>query len=151
MTNSVRVVLTSPVEYAGKDGKLHNGSFVELQAPTSAAFRVAVRIKQQMLRAIMSEQRKAASDPLRAPAAPETEAPDAAVAESPTGADMLAMLAQSDADLAEIGDLVRELIVSHGIALLDGEVKMTALLVDRLSLRDFEAIVGEYLATFPLA
>lgn len=157
MRIEARVILTSPVEYGGKDGNLHHASFITLVAPSSAAFRVASRIKQQMMRAIMAEQRKRAADPLRAaaPAEPEPQpGQEKAPAKEPeraTGADMIQMLAQSDADLGELGDLVRELILSHGIALLDGEVRLTPILLDRLSLADYESVVGEYLATFPLA
>lgn len=148
MDSETRVILSTPIQYGGADGKMRDGTFVTLRAPSSSAFKVAAKIKQQMMRAIMAERRKLgpeASVPEPADSAPAAEPERAA------GPDMLAMLAQSDADLAELGELVRELILSHGIALVDGEVKMTALLVDRLSLRDFEAIVGEYLATFPLA
>lgn len=152
MQVETRVILTTPVPYGGKDGNLRDGSFVVLRAPTSSAFRIAARIKQSMLRAIMAEQRKRAAEP--APPRPAAEAPPAeppAESERATGADMIQMLAQSDADLAELGDLVRELMLRHGVALLDGEVSFTPLLLDRLSLADFESIVGEYLATFPLA
>lgn len=152
MQTEARVILSTPVQYGGKDGKLRDGTFVVLRAPSSSAFRIAARIKQQMLRAIMAEQRKRAADPVATAGPPPPATADATPeAERATGADMLQMLAQSEADLAELGDLVRDLILSHGIAMLDGEVRMTALLVDRLSLADFEAIVGEYLATFPLA
>ncbi len=154
MQEEARVVLTSRVQYGGKDGNLHEATFVTLRAPSSSAFKTAAKIKQQMIRAIMGEQRKRLTDPLRTaqPAAPAPEETKTeAASERATGADMMQMLAQSDADLGELCELVRDLILAHGVALLDGEVKITPVLLERVSLADFESIVGEYLATFPLA
>lgn len=154
MQTETRVVLSTPIEYAGKDGNIHRGTFVVLRAPTSAAFRVALKLKQEMVRAIVAESRRAAV----APAAPKALDPEPAAEsaepkpdERPTGEDALRMLMASEADLVGLGEGVRDLMSVHGVALLDGEVRMTDLLIDRLSLADFESIVGEYLNAFLLA
>lgn len=154
MQTETRVVLSTPIEYAGKDGNIHRGTFIVLRAPTSAAFRVALKLKQEMVRAIMAEARRA----VLAPEAPKSPEPEPAAegaepkpAEKPTGEDVFRMLAQSSADLVALGEGVRELLSMHGVGLLDGEVRMTDVLIDRLSLSDFESVVGEYLGTFLLA
>lgn len=154
MLSETRVLLSSPLSYAAADGKMRPATFVMLRAPGSPAYRVALKIKQQLVRAIMAEQRR---NPTAAKPAPTSALvpfdPDAAEEEEvrPAGADYLNMLAASDADLAELAEHFRELVLSHGVALVDGEVRMTPLLLDSLSMGDFESLLGEYLATFPLA
>lgn len=147
---SVRVVLSTPFEYASKGG-MRRAGFVELRSPSSKAFRIALRMKQQLMRAVMQQQ-----DRLRAvvASAPEPEpAPEVqpTVDEGPRGPAFLQMIAGSDADLGALAEDLRQLVILHGVALVDGEEPMTELLLDRLSMTDFEAVLGEYLATFPLA
>lgn len=150
MQSEVRVVLSAKLPYAGRDGKMHDASFVVLRAPTSAAYRLAAQIKQEILRAIRVEIER--ETPLRdEPAAPAAETAPEPTDARPTGREYLEMLATSTADLPLLFDLVRSLVLSHRVALLDGEVPMGPLEVDALPMADFEAIVGEYLATFPRA
>lgn len=150
MTEPVRVALATPISYAGPDGTMRQGNWVELSAPTSSAFRLALKIKQQLMRAIVAEGRKIAERAASLPPAAPTE-PEEKAAELLRGSDYLAMLASSDADIAGLAEKVRELFLSHGVAKIEGETRVTALILDSMSMHDFEALVGEYLATFPLA
>lgn len=149
--DSVRVPLSSPVEYM-LNGGTRQAQFVELRAPSSRAYKVALRIKQGVMKAVMEQQAKAASivgphpEPAREPE-PSPIAEDS----GPDGGAFLQMLAASSADLGSIAEDVRTLIAEHGVAWVDGETPMTPLLLDRLTLPDFEAVLGEYLARFPLA
>ncbi len=150
--DTVRVVLTTPISYTANGG-VREGKFIELRAPSSRAYRVALRIKQQLMRAIMEQRAQVETITGTYAAPPEptpAPAPDADPA-GPRGPAFLQMLAASTADLAAIAADVRELLVEHEAGRVDGETPLTALLVDRLSMPDFEAVLGEYLATFPLA
>lgn len=144
MQSETRVILAEPLRYSGRDGEFHMATFVVLKAPTSRAYQQAIRIKQAVLRAIATERRKAPADAPQPAPAPGTE-------ERPSGADWVAMLASTEADLPALFEMVRELLVKQGLALVDGEVPMTGALFDDLALPDFESLVGEYLAAFPLA
>lgn len=143
MQSETRVILSEPLRYSGRDGEFHTGTFVVLRAPGSRAYQQAIRIKQAVLRAIATERRKSPAD------APPTAAPQGD--ERPSGADWVAMLASTEADLPALFEMVRELLVKYGLALVDGEMPMTGALFDDLALPDFESLVGEYLAAFPLA
>lgn len=143
MNSEVRVMLSSPLKYGGKDGTFREGTFVVLKAPSSRAYGLAIKIRQMIARALAADARRARA----AGGAP----PPADDAEPPTGSDWLAMLAASEIDLPALFDAVREILVRYELAMVDGEVPMTMPLLEALSLSDLEAVVGEYVATFPLA
>lgn len=144
MKSETRVILSEPLRYSGRDGEFHMANFVVLKAPGSRAYKPAIMVKQAVLRAIATERRKA-------PAEVTVQIAPKADEDQPSGADWVAMLASTEADLPALFEMVRDLLVRHGLALVDGEVPMTSALIDDLSLPDFENLVGEYLAAFPLA
>lgn len=64
--------------------------------------------------------------------------------------DVLILLAMSgNVDFGEALEVARRLLTG-GVALVDGEEKLNGPLIDRLSNDDFERLIGEYLAFFPL-
>lgn len=154
MDSEVRVVLSTPVDYATRSGTMEKATFVVLRAPTSDAFAPAAKIRQALTRAFttLARENQIARAKLLAaggtvPEAEEAEGGDGKM----TGEEMISALAASDSDLGEVLGLVKQLLVDHGVGLLDGEAKLTPTLFSRLSMADFQKIAGEYLATFPLA
>ena len=155
MESEVRVALTTPVAYATNKGTMENATFVLLRAPNSDAFAPAAKLRQALTRAFTSVARETQVARARLIAAGGTvpEAPGPAEGDDGklTGEEVLAAISASDSDLGEVLALVKQLVVDHGVGLLDGEARFTPTLFSRLTMADFQTIAGEYLATFPLA
>ena len=134
--SQIRFVLTSPLSYSHK-GQLEEGTFVELSAPTGKNSRECAALKQAFFRAATRE----ASPGGGGGAEPE----------APTGSEVIMALAASkEIDLGEFLAQGRKLLTS-GVALVEGEEKLTGPLVDAMSDEDFQNMVGEYLVGFCLA
>ncbi len=133
--NEFDYVLKTPFPYALK-GQQEEASFIRLQAPTSRHSQECMKLKQAFFRSLPKD--SGTDDP-------------SAEAEMPTGEDVMIMIAMSnDVDLSEVLDVGIRLFTS-GIALVDGESKLTKHLIDSMSQGDVELMLGEYLVTFTLA
>lgn len=120
-------------------GDQTEASFVRLTAPTSRHSRECAALKQAFFRAQNSFQGQVESS--------GAEAPDEEIA----GHEVILMIAASTAvDLPDVLDVARKLF-SSGIAMVDGETKLTGGLMDRMDQDDFELMLGEYLVNFTLA
>jgi hypothetical protein len=154
MESESRVALTTLVAYASPKGTVEQATFVVLRAPTSDAFAPAAKIRQAVTRAFttLARENQIARAKLLAAGGTIPEAEDAeGETAKMTGEEMISALAASDSDLGEVLSMVKQLLVEHGVGLLDGEVKFTPITFARLTFADFQKIAGEYLATFTLA
>ena len=122
-------------EYASK-GELAQAAFITLKAPTSKNITECAHLKQSFFRAIPKDR-------------PEVEAQEEAA--GITGDDIMTLIMMSpEVDLAVVLLTARELF-SSGVALVDGETKVTKPIIDVMSQADLETMTGEYLANFILA
>jgi len=136
MKKEINYELEQKVPYATKAGLPAEGTFVTLTAPTSRNMNECAYLKQAFFRSLPK------SDPDAS-----AEAGDGEV----TGAAVMAIITMSkDVDLAGVLISARELFAS-GVAMMEGEVKMTKPLLDAMSQDDLEAMTGEYMANFILA
>jgi hypothetical protein len=128
--------LETPLTYA-KAGVQAEGSFISLAAPTSKNMTECAFLKQAFFRSL-----------------PKTKPEDREqVSETPeiTGEGVITLITMSkDVDLSGVLLTAKELFTS-GIAMVDGEVKLTKPLLDSMSQDDLEAMTGEYMANFILA
>lgn len=116
-------------------GDQPSASFILLTAPTSRHSRECAFLKQAFFRAVPRDQE------------PD---PDAKF-ESPSGADMITILAMSrDVDLADVIDVGKKLLV-QGVAMVDGSEKLNQTILDRMHQEDVEEMIGEYMVNFTLA
>lgn len=130
--------LKAPFRYAHK-GETVEAKFVLLRAPTSKHRRECAVLKQAFFRALRD-----------APDAQNVSGADAAKREEVTGEEVMTLLAMSsNVDLDNVFEAGRTLLTG-GVAMLDGEQKMTAPLLDEVSMDDLEGMLGEYLAFFTL-
>ena len=130
-------VLKQPFTYASK-GENVEAKFIELTAPTSKTTHECAALKQAFFRA-MSEREGTGET------ADETDL-------EVEGSDVMSLIAMSkDVDLPEVLDLGKRLFQMPGIALVDGETKLGNAVVERMSLDDFEDMLGEYMVNFILA
>ncbi len=135
ITNEFDYVLKTPFPYALK-GAQEEASFIRLSAPTSRHSQECMKLKQAFFRSLP---KNSGSDD------------DPGDSEMPSGEDVMIMIAMSnDVDLAETLDVGIRLFTS-GIALVDGEMKLTKHLIESMSQGDVERMLGDYLVTFTLA
>jgi hypothetical protein len=137
MGNSVEYALQEPVQYANK-GEMVEAMFVTLNPPTSRNMTECAQLKQAFFRALPKTGEI------------EAEASDGGQAEL-TGEAVMTMITMSpDVELASVLVTGRELLTS-GLALIDGEEKLTKPVLDNMSADDLEGMIGEYLVNFILA
>lgn len=128
--------LTTPVEYAFK-GNMEAGTFIQLNAPTSKVITQCAKLKQAFFRALPKNQAPVEADGPK----------DGDV----TGEEIMTIITMSpDVELSDVLFAARDLFTS-GLALVEGEVKLTRPLMDAVSQDDLEGMTGEYLANFILA
>lgn len=131
----------TPFKYASK-GETREAEFVVLSAPTSKHRRECSFLKQAFMRA-MNEHSSDAEDAVASSTA------DARKQEI-TGSDVIDLISMSTrTDLNDVIEAGKRL-VTGGVALVDGEEKLTPHLFDCMSYDDAERLVGDYLAFFPL-
>jgi len=137
MTTEVNYTLSTPIEYAYR-GEQVEGTFVTMKAPTSRNMSECAALKQAFFRALPQD------DTVEADAREEGEA-------EITGEGIMTLITMSkDVELATVLVTGRELLTS-GVALVEGEEKLTKPLLDKISQDDLEGMVGEYMANFILA
>lgn len=128
-----------PFKYSLK-GEMVNVKFITLTAPTSKTTRECAALKQAFYRA-MGEREKEISG----------ESDDSIDADI-DGSDVMSLLAMSkDVDLPDVMDIGKKLFQMPGIALVDGETKLGNEVFGRISVDDFEDMLGEYMINFILA
>ncbi len=137
--------LTTGFTYS-RGGGQEEATFVKLLAPTSRNSREGGALFQAFGRAQTElAERRAVTTAATSKAQEESDAEDI------TGEDVILMLAASSSvEYPDVLDVARKLF-SSGVALVDGETKLTGGLMDRMSLVDFERMLGEYLVNFTLA
>lgn len=134
--------LRAPLSYSsGADQR--DATFIKLFAPSSKVSRECSALKQAFLRAVPKNVDK-------------SEAAAAAASSGSTddlnGSDVIEVLAMSTAvDLPDVLEVGKRLLLAPNIAKVEGEVKLTSALMDRLDQEDFENMLGEYMANFTLA
>ena len=131
--------LLVPLSYSSGSSQ-HDGTFIRLFAPSSKVSRECSALKQAFLRAVPKEVSASAAP------TPENSADDL------TGSDVIQILALSTVvDLPDVLEVGRRLLVAPGISKVEGEVKLTSTLLERMSQEDFENMLGEYMVNFTLA
>ena len=125
----------SEVSYSS-GGEQATAGFIQLTAPTSRHSKECAFLKQAFFRAIPKDQ----------------DADPDAVFEKPSGDEVMTILAMSnDVDLGGVLEVAAKLFTQPGVALIDGEAKLTKHILDQFHQDDFESMVGEYLVNFTLA
>ncbi len=133
-----------PLKYA-KDGELVEAEWITLNPPTSYNSKECAFLKQAVYRSLPErtpEEVEKAKETLK-----EQEV-EAVI----TGEEILMLLYKSQhVELANVLVVARDLFSSKGIALVDGEEKVTKKILDEMHPQDFEEMLGEYIARFIMA
>ncbi len=134
------VVLTSLVKYSHAGESLEATS-VLLIAPSANQLKNTVSLKQYFFQAITSMDDGKEGDDKAKAKAKDIEMDGGAV---------MSMMYMSKIDMNDLFDDAKKLLTS-GVAKLDGKEPLTDALIEKISVNDYEKIVGEYLVNFILA
>lgn len=132
--------LSTKIAYASvKEGEEVKGSFIKLTPPSSKQLTQCAFLKQSFIRAVTEQSRNN-------PDAKEDKDSEAKI----SGQDIIYLLYGSESvDMAKILLSAIELFKS-GVAMIDGETKVTKPILEEISNDDLEGMLGEYLANFTL-
>ncbi len=130
--------LTNPFEYAFK-GEQREAEFITLTAPTMRQHSQAAALKQSIIKMVTQAVRNSNSDN-------EVEEDDPVTAEM-----VISTIYGSDCVDANVVWEQAKALFREGVALIDGEQKLTAPLIEKMNPEDFEKLTGEYIANFTLA
>lgn len=141
METEVRYVLRDRFSYA-RQGEQVEAQFVVLRAPSSRNSKPCAALEQAFFRATREQ---AGSGE-----AVERDA-DVPVPEI-TGSDiMVGIAASATVELGDVMEVGRTLFTQPGVALIEGETQMKPKNIDDMSLRDFKAMLGQYVRDFLIA
>lgn len=127
--------LKSSFKYA-KGGEQEDANFISLTAPTFKQIDKVTPIKQAFMSAITGIQDSAL-------ASSEVEGDNTEI----TGEQCIQLMYHWSGDLTSVF-LHAEQLFKSGVALVDGETKLTTPLMEKMQVVDFEGLVGEYIANF---
>ena len=132
--------LKKPFEYAFK-GEQREAQFVSLFPPTMKQHSQAAALKQSIVRIVTDAVRNAGD-----------ESSEGVNTEDSITSEMVVntIYGSGCVDVSVIWEQVKALL-KENVALIDGEQKLTAPLIDKMSPSDFENMAGEYIANFTLA
>ena len=134
------VELSQPISYAHK-GDMQDADFVELIAPNYKQLENFIPVKQAFLAAVTSSANNASAEEV------EKAGEEKAKKEEITGNEVMMIMMQSTCDMTKIYLYCAELFKA-GAALVGGEQKLTAPMIEAMPLSDFDKLVGEYIANF---
>ncbi len=133
--------LKTKISYSNK-GNQEEGSFIQLSPPTGKNIKECAFLKQAFFQALP----KADAVTIESVTEKEENIDDVMTGE----AVMMIISGSKDVLLSAVLAHARELFAS-GVAMIEGEVKLTKDLIDRMDLQDLEGMTGEYLSNFMLA
>lgn len=135
--------LITKFEYAFK-GDLRQAEFITLTPPTMKQHHQAAALKQSIMRTISSFNSDSDDDENASEEGKSKED------EKITSKMIIQIIYGGSVEVNVIWGQVRELLRT-GVALIDGEEKLTIPLMDKMHPDDFENLAGEYIANFTLA
>jgi hypothetical protein len=139
MTESISYALKKPISYTSK-GQPVEAVSVDLFEPSAKHIQLCGILKQEFHKAAAYFQDKA------------TDSTEQGSDDVDIGAEevMGMMYGAATCDMNKVFVTAKELLTS-GLALVDGEEKLTKVLYDKLDIEDAEGLIGSFLANFTLA
>lgn len=135
--------ITTPFKFTN-GGEQDTATFIEMYAPTSRHSKQCCELKQAFFRA-MQEQQDSNSTEVEV----EVEGKDASDIKGP---DVMSLISISrNVNLSDTIDIARHLFAGTGLAKINGEVNLNKETSCRMSIDDFENMLGDYLVNFILA
>jgi len=148
MSNFIEVKLVDEMKY-DHQGEKKTAKFVTLNKPTAKNINLTSVLKNtfQSGAAVISERVKQDSSDVSSKSESENEDEDETLGISPS--DAVSLFYNAENGIEKSMDAFKKLLKDVG--LFDGDVNATSVMVDALSVEDFENLLGEYLVNFILA
>jgi hypothetical protein len=137
MSETIYTLKTS-FGYSSK-GDTIDATFLSLSAPNFLQIDKVAPIKQAFVSAISSMKSSLPSELQEV----ESEGEDEAI----SAKQCMQVLYASAVDISKVLQDAQKLLVS-GVVLVDGEIRLTRALLEKLTMEDFEGVLGEYIANF---
>jgi hypothetical protein len=134
--DEVNYELKHPFQYAHK-GDTQDAGFITIKAPTFKEMDKVTPIKQAFTAAISE-----ITDDIQ----PDGNQASSGDSELITGAQAMQLMHRWSGDMVKINLHAQQLF--KGSAMVDGETPMTMPMIDKMSMVDFEGLMGEYIANF---
>ena len=131
--------LKHPFSYAN-NGQTNDASFISLKAPTFKQMSQITPIKQAFMLAISDVTDSDAIDK-------DAKDDDSDDSINITGLQVMQVMYRGSGDMTKVL-LHAEQFFKSGVAMVEGEVKLTTPLMEKMHLDDFEGLVGAYIANF---
>lgn len=131
----------------GKKGNLATATFITLSVPTSANMNECALLKQAFFHAIRDQAKLTGSDRGSEAEDDEDEDDDDSTLDGET---IMKIIIVSDVELITVL-IAAKILFTSGIAMVDGETKLTVPLIEKLPMDTLERMTGEYMANFILA
>lgn len=152
--SEVQYELKSPFSYAYKSDQVE-ASFITMTAPNFSHVDKATPLKQAFAAALKEKFAKVDADELKeaqeiVAAAAEDKTNDDGVKDDDDGIDsqfVLSVLFQWSGDLTKVFRTAQSLFIA-GAAKVEGETPVTKAILEKMTLADFEGMVGTYLSNF---
>ena len=142
MVSEFNYVLTRELKYSREGDPNTVAEFITLKEPTAANFKEAARIRQCIKKAMMAAIDASAAEASEGP--PPEDAEDEAMDPK-----VLMMILSTHGDRMDaFFDDVREVIMSKGTALIDGDTALTKSVGGRIPMADMESMIFEYVSRF---
>lgn len=138
-----RYELKDQLQYSYK-GEMKTASFITMTAPSFKQLKDVTPIKQALMSAITEV---SADTSIAEIAGKEAGPAEPAEADGIDAQTIMQLLYRWSGDLTAVMRKAESLFKS-GAALIDGETMITNALLEKMSLKDFEGLVGAYLANF---
>lgn len=135
--------LKTKFEYSFK-GEMREASFISLRAPTMKEHNLASKLKQSIYNLIKNETQENDTQEKKTEKSTDDDA------EITAELILMMMFASNNIDINVVFEQAKELFGS-GLALIDGEQKLNNPLVQKMSIDDFQNLIGEYIVNFILA
>ena len=138
---TMKYELQSPIEYAHK-GNMETASFIEISAPTSKNMSECADLKQAFFQAMPKSDNVEKDD---------KDDKDEGSLDDLDGESIMMLISMSPNVKLKCVLVSAIELFSSGIALVDGEEKVTKPILDELTQDDLECMLGEYYLNFILA
>ena len=134
LKTEIQYDLENKFMYSSK-GEQVEAQFITLTAPTSKHSHECAALKQAFFRALPRDQ----------------ESDENVEAKDVSGTEVIILLAIStNVELPDVIEIGKKLL-SSGVAMIDGEVKLTMNVINNMYASEFEIILGDYIVNFIIA
>jgi ribosome biogenesis protein Tsr3 len=149
MNNSIEFYLSKPISVA-KGGEQVEVSLLELNAPSSKVRTQAAKLKQLVMRAVNDVSEGISDEMRKSVTEKQMEEVEQSSPEEAAEGLMGVVNVSKSVDMAVLHEVFADLITREGICMIDGDVKMTSPLYDKIDFKDNERLLGFYVQSFLL-